>query len=72
MNEDRREYWKKVAGYQQDVDEECRLLEGNRNRLCVTDNVEEAYRQYYFITLRASRLLKITLRRIAECGKEEE
>ena len=47
-------------------------LNGNICRLCVCDTEEEAHRQFYWITLRANTLLRLTLNRIERQNADKE
>ncbi len=49
-----------------------RMLEGCVCRLSVTDEMEEAYRMYYFMTVWATQILNHTLHRIEEQNKQKE
>ena len=40
------------------------MLEGNICRLSICETKEEAYYQYYYITMRAQKVLEMTLKRL--------
>lgn len=49
-----------------------RMLDGCKCRLSVTDEKEEAFRMYYFITVYAGQILNHTLHRIEEQDRQKE
>lgn len=49
-----------------------RMLDGCICRLSVTDEKEEAYRMYYFMTVWATQILQHTLHRIEEQDRQKE
>ncbi len=68
-DEERRAYWDKEKEAMRVKRYELDMLDGNIARLSVTDNKDEAYRQFYWVVRRAGVILKMTLDRISE---EEE
>lgn len=55
-----------------DKENALRMLDGCKCRLSVTDEKEEAFRMYYFITVWAGQVLDHTLHRIEEQNKRKE
>lgn len=54
----------------QRIENECDMLKGNINRMCVTDDIEELYKQSDFARHRILKIEKLAKSRFADQNKE--
>ena len=54
----------------QRIENECDMLKGNINRMCVTDDIKEVYKQSDFARHRILTIEKIVKSRFADQAKE--
>ena len=52
------------------IENECDMLKGNINRMCVTDNIEELYKQSDFARHRILKIENIAKSRFADQNKD--
>lgn len=54
----------------QRIENECDMLKGNINRMCVTDDIKEIYKQADFAVRRIFKIENIAISRFADQVKE--
>lgn len=52
------------------IENECDMLKGNINRMCVTDDIKELYKQADFAVRRIFKIENIAMSRFADQNKE--
>ena len=52
------------------IENECDMLKGNINRMCVTDDIKELYKQADFAVRRIFKIENIAVSRFADQNKE--
>ena len=52
------------------IENECDMLKGNINRMCVTDDIKELYKQADFAVRRIFKIENITMSRFTDQNKE--
>ncbi len=70
--EEREAYWERQKVRQIKIDENVRMLDGCKCRLCVSDDKDEMYRMFFFGVSYLSKLLDLGLNRIKEENGADE